>query len=279
MNETTTASAPEILVFGEILFDLFPDRACCGGAPLNLAVHLTRLGENVGLISAIGNGTLGVKAKKILAEQNISRSMIATVKYLTGSVNITLDEAKIPSYHFCGDCAYDHIPMPANLPTEARMLCFGTLAQRSVESRETLAMIRSRVNAPVFVDVNLRQDYYSREILENSLLDADIVKINDEELTAIAGIFGFAETPEAMAEYFHVTNVIETMGASGCRIWEDGKTCYIPASPAEVVSTVGAGDAFSAGYLHCRLQGADMAEAAAFAGELAARTTEIPGAF
>ncbi|MBO5762976.1 MAG: carbohydrate kinase, partial [Lentisphaeria bacterium] len=149
MNQSNANPVPEILIFGEILFDLFPDRACCGGAPLNLAVHLTRLGENVGLISAIGNGALGVKAKKILTEQQISRSMVATVKYLTGSVNITLDDAKVPTYHFCGDCAYDHIPLPANLPQEAKMLCFGTLAQRSPESRETLAQIRKMVDAPV----------------------------------------------------------------------------------------------------------------------------------
>ncbi|MBO5762457.1 MAG: carbohydrate kinase, partial [Lentisphaeria bacterium] len=120
---------------------------------------------------------------------------------------------------------------------------------------------------------------FSREILENSLRNADIAKINEEELNLIAGLFGFAETPEAFAEYFGVTNVVETMGASGCRIWEDGKTYYAPAHPAQVVSTVGAGDAFSAAYLHSRLQGADAAEAADHAGALAARITEIPGAF
>lgn len=268
-----------ILSFGEVLFDVFEDGARLGGAPLNLAVHLHRLGVEASLVSAVGQDTLGDVAIQEIVREGLPTDHIARVPQPTGTVTVTLDEAKVPAYNFLRNCAYDYIPVPKMDLSELDLFCFGTLAQRGEASRGTLRKLLGEVTCKIFCDVNLRQDFYSKEILEHSLSAADLVKLNDDELPVIASLFGLEPAGSAVAERFGLETVILTLGPDGCEIWDGGKTFVSPAYPAEVVSTVGAGDAFSAGFLfHC-LSGHRVEIAAAEGNRLAAEVAAIPGAF
>ena len=270
---------PRIISFGEVLFDVFEDGPLLGGAPLNLAVHLHRLGARVQLISAVGQDELGNRAIRQIEPEGLSTSCIARVPQPTGAVAVTLDEAKVPSYRFLSDCAYDFIPKPDMEFKNADLFCFGTLAQRGEISRNTLISLIAQMTCRVFCDVNLRQDFYSREILEHSLEAADLIKLNEEELPAIASLFGIAPDCAELAERFHLETVILTLGPKGCQIYHRGRNFSSPAYPVEIVSTVGAGDAFSAGFLYSMLTG-DSPEVAAMKGnQLAAKAAAIPGAF
>ncbi len=154
-----------ILVFGEILFDVFEQDARLGGAPLNLAVHLHRLGAETTLISAVGQDRPGDDAIRKIADEGIDTGRIARVSHPTGRVNVTLDKAKIPSYCFLPECAWDFIPVPSDIPVTPDLFCFGTLAQRGEVSRGTLRTLLAGLECKKFCDVNLRQNFYSKSIL------------------------------------------------------------------------------------------------------------------
>ncbi len=269
----------QIYSFGEVLFDLLPDGPHLGGAPLNLAVHLHQLGVETHLISAVGDDPLGTAALAGIVEQGLSTEYVATVPQPTGTVAVTLDAAKVPTYHFSENSAYDNIPVPVLADRTADLFCFGTLAQRNDISRATLKQLLSSINAPVFCDVNLRGNYYSKEILEESLNAANIVKLNEDELPCIAALFGFPSECGAFAERFQVETVILTLGPAGCLVLSDGHEVRSPAFPAKVVSTVGAGDSFSAAFLYHLLSGHGVEEAAAAGNRLAAEVASRPGAF
>ncbi len=269
----------QVISFGEVLFDVFEDGARLGGAPLNLAVHLRRLGAEVELISAVGRDSLGERALREIREQNLSCNSIAQVEQPTGTVDVKLDAHKVPSYHFALDTAYDHIPKPETLPEAVDLFCFGTLAQRNEISRHTLRMLLARNKARIFYDVNLRQNFHSKEILADSLEAAQMAKINEEEFPYLVKLFGLENSLEALARRFKLETIILTLGAAGCRIRHGISEFNAPPQPAKVVSTVGAGDAFSAAFLYTLLTGGTPEEAAEAGNRLAARTTEIPGAF
>ncbi len=278
-TENNTMASLKILSFGEILFDCFGDDAHLGGAPLNLAVHLQRLGAEVTLVSAIGRDPLGDRALEIITREKLSADGIARVSQPTGTVSVTLDKDGVANYIFSTDSAYDHIPVPQNLPGEFDLFCFGTLAQRAPESRNTLKTLLAQTRARVFYDVNLRQNFFSPEILSESLRAADLVKLNEDELPAIAEIFALPPTPEAIAEHFHIDTVILTLGPQGCQILHQGETTVSPAFPTQVVSTVGAGDSFSAAFLHSLLTGLPTPTAARNGNRLASQIAAIPSAF
>ena len=163
-----------IVSFGEVLFDIFDDGARLGGAPLRRAVHLHRLGVESLLVSAVGQDTLGDVAIQEIAREGLPVDHVARVPQPTGSVTVSLNEAKVPAYRFLRDCAYDYIPVPKLDLSELDLFCFGTLAQRGEASRSTLRRLLSGIRCRVFCDVNLRQDFYSKEILEHSLAAADV---------------------------------------------------------------------------------------------------------
>jgi fructokinase len=270
---------PKIICFGEILFDLFEDGAHLGGAPLNLAVHLHRLGAQVQLISAIGQDELGDKAIRQITREGLSTSCIALLPQPTGTVTIKLDEAKVPSYSFLSDCAYDFIPEPEIKLENPDLFCFGTLAQRGEVSRNTLIKLLKKMSCRIFCDVNLRQNFYSREILERSLNAADLVKLNEDELPVIASLFGIVPDCAILAERFCLETIILTLGPEGCEIHHLGRSFSSPACLTEIVSTVGAGDAFSAAFLYSMLSEEPMETAAMKGNRLAAEVASIPSAF
>ena len=269
----------KVLLFGEVLFDVFPDGARLGGAPLNLAIHLHRLGAEAMLLSAVGEDELGDRALREIVRQGVDTTRIVRVPRPTGSVKVTLDEAKIPSYCFLSDCAYDFIPRPEMDFSGFDLFCFGTLAQRGASSRSTLRKIFPGISCKIFCDVNLRQNFYSKEILEESLRISHLAKLNDEELEVISRLFGIAPQLDAVAERFQLETVILTLGPQGCEVWNEGRSVFSPACPAEVVSTVGAGDAFSAGFLYHYLSGSGIEIAAQAGNQLAAKVASLPGTF
>lgn len=262
---------PAVLVFGEIIWDVYPDRSCIGGAPLNFAAHFVREGGSAALLSAVGRDALAAPALEFLQKNGVDTRFISATDYPTGRCDVTLSEAGIPSYFVVPNVAYDHIPTDHSLPDAAKkhgydVLCFGTLAQRG-ESRHALEFLLEKGDfCEIFCDVNLRPNCYDAGSVANCLENATILKISDEEEPLLRTIAGYlpdhvpiAEMPEALfARHPQLRSVVLTCGERGAILYRRGcAPLSVPAAPATVVSTVGAGDSFGAAFLYHTLMGDD----------------------
>ena len=240
-----------LIVFGEILWDVFGDEKKIGGAPFNFAAHCRKLGMNVDIVSAVGNDELGNMAISTVKKLNLNTKYIQTVDYKTGHCLVTLHDGT-PSYNLVENVAYDNIPMPENLCLDADAFYFGTLAQRNPKSKETLQNLLKGNYKEVFFDINIRQNYYSSELIDSSLHKTTILKVSREEI----GVFGINGTPEEICDalsskYNNLKLIIVTLDADGSFLY-DAKSqniLYSPKPISKVVSTVGAGDSFSACFL------------------------------
>ena len=287
----------DVVAFGEILWDVIDGVPHIGGAPFNFAAHAARCGLKSSIVSAVGDDELGRRALAEAERLGVDVSMVGVLPSLpTGTVNVTLADG-IPSYEIVRPVAWDEITGdaaawgPAALPCNdgragsplpavdvPRAFYFGTLAQRSSVSAATLgSLLHTCASSLVFFDVNLRQDYWSGELVENGLAFTDILKVNDDEMRTL----GFA--PESLfARFPRLKTVVETRGAAGCRVTSrDGEAFDSPAvADGPVVDTVGAGDSFSAAFLAAVLRGECLASAAEagnrLAGKVAARAGAIP---
>ena len=274
----TAHNPPRVVSFGEILFDVIGGVPYLGGAPLNLAAHLKKQGAETTLISAVGNDPLGKDALEQIGKLGLDTGTIAVLDdFPTGTVTVMLDERKVAAYDFAMDTAYDHIPVPG-FDTEVDLFCFGTLAQRSPESRGTLARLREMLDCLFFYDVNLRQDFYSKEIIVESLYSADIVILNEDEFPVLAAMFGLPDDPEELRRRFGLQMVLLTLGPEGCDLYSSGGVIHSPAVPVKVVSTVGAGDSFSSAFLYHYLTGSTLNEALTAGNQLAAKIAGQKGA-
>ncbi len=255
---------PAVLVFGEIIWDVYPDKACIGGAPLNFAAHFVREGGAAALLSAVGKDDLAAPALEFLTKNGVDTKFISAVDYPTGRCDVTLSAAGIPSYYVVPDVAYDHIPADQSVAARAEdegydVLYFGTLAQRG-ESRQALELLLREGNfRAIFCDVNLRPDCYDAKSVANCLENATILKISDEEEPLLRKVAGYLpegapveDAPTALfGEYLQLEAVILTRGEQGATLYRRGCTpLSVPAAPAKVVSTVGAGDSFGAAWLY-----------------------------
>ena len=178
---------PVIVGIGELLWDVLPTGKRAGGAPVNFVYHATQLGAEGYAISAVGNDLAGTEILQELDKNGIGHS-IATVDYPTGTVLVELNKG-IPTYNIVEGVAWDHIPLTEeaiNIVKKADAVCFGTLAQRNPESRKTLNTLLSYApkSAMRFFDINIRQKYYSEELIKDLLQQANVFKLNDEELAA-----------------------------------------------------------------------------------------------
>ena len=287
----------DIVAFGEILWDVIDGVPHIGGAPFNFAAHAARCGLKSAIVSAVGDDGLGRRARTEAERLGVDVSMVGVHPSLpTGTVNVTLAHG-IPSYEIVRPVAWDeitgdaaawgHAALPCNdgragspLPAVdvLRAFYFGTLAQRSPVSAATLGrLLDACASSLVFFDVNLRQDYWSAELVERGLAHTDILKVNDDEMRTL----GFA--PESLFDRFpRLKTVVETRGAAGCRVTSrDGEAFDSPAiADGPVVDTIGAGDSFSAAFLAAVLRGESLASAAEagnrLAGKVAARAGAIP---
>ncbi|HHO47919.1 MAG TPA: carbohydrate kinase, partial [Desulfobacteraceae bacterium] len=239
------------IIFGEVLFDCFPDgREIPGGAPFNVAWNLQALGMPSLFISRIGADPQGTK----IVESMNSWSM--TTRYLqvdrsrpTGRVMVTLRDGE-PHFEILADQAYDHIAadLPA-LPGPPAFLYHGSLALRSPVNRKTLAQLKKQYPCPLFIDVNLRAPWWSRDHVLSLLEDATWLKLNDHELRALfPDSNDIAGSCRMLLDRFHLKGIFVTRGAKGAIVVTgDSEPCSVtPENPAGVVDTVGAGDAFSA---------------------------------
>jgi len=258
----------KVLSFGEILWDLYPDRKCLGGAPLNFAAHLAKHGEDAYMLSAVGADPLGEAAIEQIRNWGVHADFIARcTEKQTGRCVVTLDEKSVPSYNLLEDVAYDHISC-GKITDTFDVLYFGTLALRGNENRAVLAeLLKKYCFREVFVDVNIRPPFYCAETVRFAVENATILKVSAEELPFLYDMLGMADTLsyEAFAKelartYDGLNCVIVTLGEKGAYVLECSNqtehTCGC--SEVEVKSTVGAGDSFSAAFLSRYMGGEEL---------------------
>lgn len=262
----------KVVGIGEALWDVLPDGKKLGGAPANFAYHVGQFGLPSCVVSAIGSDNLGRELIQALEEKHLNYE-IATVDYPTGTVAVEVDAAGIPSYDITRDVAWDHIPVTDDLMELAgntAAVCFGSLAQRSPESRATIMSfidaIPAENSALIVFDANLRQDFHTPEILIESMRKSNVLKINDEELVMLARML---ELPDAtdeeicriIMERYGLRILILTCGVNGSHVFTADETSFLPTPKVEVADTVGAGDSFTAAFIASLLRGRSIAEA------------------
>jgi fructokinase len=282
-----TQKRPVVVGLGEILWDVFPEGKQLGGAPLNFSHHCAQLGAEAYPVSAVGADADGMEIRQILAAKNLPDLHVQTdPAHPTGRVNVTLRDGK-PTYEILRDVAWDYIRVDENLrnfAARADAACFGSLAQRNSASREAIHAFLDamRPEALRIFDINLRQDFYNREIIESSLRRANILKLSDEELPVLAAMFDLPGDASAqlhrLRELFDLRLVAYTRGGSGSLLLNASETSDHPGLPTEVIDTVGAGDSFTATLCTGLLQNLPLAEINTRANRVAAFVCSQAGA-
>ena len=260
---------PIIIGIGELLWDVLPTGKKAGGAPINFVYHASRLGAESYAVSAVGNDPLGDEIMAEIDKIGIGH-IIPRVEYPTGTVLVELKDG-IPNYTIIEGVAWDHIPLTEEmkqLAKKADAVCFGTLAQRSETSRETIQALLSFVAEDAYriLDVNIRQHYYSKEIIVSSLRNCNVFKINDEELLLMKRIFDIEGKKEADAcqwfvETFNLKYMILTAGSDYSAIYTHNDVSRVKTSKVKVADTVGAGDSFTGAFISSILAGQTLEEA------------------
>ena len=231
------------LVFGEILYDRFPDRTCLGGAALNFAWNLRQLGFPVAMISAVGRDDLGQQARDFLTRADIDQQWVADRDEPTGTVDVFLQDGQ-PSYTIRSGVAWDYIETMPPLDQPPDLIYYGTAAQRSPANRPGLEHLLAANPRHRFFDVNLRQDAYAEETVLFGLEAATIVKLNDDEWEQVRKIAAVA-APADFITRFELDCLAITLGAKGAQLHFPKTSFEKRLEPVPVVDAVGAGDAFS----------------------------------
>jgi fructokinase len=270
-----------VIGLGEALFDCLPTGRKLGGAPANFAYHVSQFGFDSCAISAIGKDELGQEIIDTFDKVGL-HYCLPKVDFPTGTVQVTLNDKGIPQYEICLGVAWDNIPLTDELlaiAKEAKAVCFGSLAQRSATSRATINAMLEAMPADTLkvFDINLRQSWYSAEVIENSLKHSNILKINDEELDVVAPMLLNVEVnPEQLIatdkektlqvcrqliEGYALDMVILTCGTNGSYVITKDEYSFVPTPKVEVADTVGAGDSFTGSFIAKLLQGASIKDA------------------
>jgi len=274
-----------IVGIGEILWDMLPSGKALGGAPANFAYHAGRLGEEGWAVSAVGDDALGRDILELVASKGL-HSMIAVTDKPTGTVQVELDDRGVPAYSIMEDVAWDNIPFTPEmeeLAKRADAVCFGSLVQRMNSRSSVMRFIRAmRPDALKVFDINLRQHYYSCEVIVESLMLADILKINDEEIRIVAGMLGLSDDAvtacRELIGSFGLRLVILTKGPEGSEVITADKVIPQGVDDVEIVDTVGAGDSFTAAFTVAYLRGDTLAEAQRLASATASYVCSRKGA-
>lgn len=267
-----------IICFGEALWDLLPAGKIAGGAPMNVAFHANIFGLQASLISRVGADELGRELLDILTKKGIPTNLIQLDHTLpTGIVNVALDVNGSPSYEIVQPAAWDYIHQTDEAKKEvsaASALVFGSLACRTNCSRETLLELLEIAPLRVF-DLNLRPPFFSKELLEELLLKANLVKMNDYELDTIANWHGIdgkeAEKMDFIKKHYRLDALLVTLGANGAMLQNDQGLFSQTGFKVNVQDTIGSGDAFLGAFLSKALAGASAEESL--------KTACIAGAF
>lgn len=261
-----------VVGMGEALWDVLPEGKKIGGAPANFAYHVSQFGLPSCVVSAVGDDALGKEIIDNLRSKGLNL-LIDTVPYPTGTVQVEIDQAGIPQYDIKENVAWDNIPYTeklAELATKTRAVCFGSLAQRNIVSRETINKFLDAIpkaNNPLVVfDVNLRQGFYNKDILCNSMEHCNILKINDEELVTVSRMFGYPgidlqDKCWILLGKYNLKMLILTCGINGSYVFTPGKVSFQPTPKVDVADTVGAGDSFTGAFIASILKGKSVEEA------------------
>ncbi len=277
-----------IIGLGEALWDMLPEGKKLGGAPANFAYHAGQFGLCTLAVSALGEDKLAVETIEAL-EQNGLKYIMPRVPYATGTVLVTLTGEGIPTYEIKENVAWDNIPFTAEVEEAARncrAVCFGSLAQRNIVSRQTIQQFLDATpkDCLKICDINLRQQFYSKDILETSFKRCNILKINDEELVVVSRMFGYQELDDAkiceqMVKDYDLQMLVLTCGTNGSYVFTaNGEKSYQPTPKVEVADTVGAGDSFTGSFCAAILNGKPVAEAHRIAVEVSAYVCTQNGA-
>lgn len=278
-----------VVGMGEALWDVLPEGKKIGGAPANFAYHVSQFGLPSCVVSAVGNDALGKEIVENFTSKGLNQ-LIAEVPYPTGTVQVEIDPAGVPQYDIKENVAWDNIPYTEaldELAKNTKAVCFGSLAQRNIVSRETInsfldAMPKSDESLVVF-DVNLRQGFYTKDILCNSMKRCNILKINDEELVTVSRMFGYPgidlqDKCWILLGKYNLKMLILTCGINGSYVFTPGNVSFQPTPKVEVADTVGAGDSFTAAFIASILKGKTVAEAHALAVQTSAFVCTKKGA-
>jgi fructokinase len=246
----------KVVGIGEVLWDLMPAGKQLGGAPANFAHHARALGAEAVVITRVGEDDLGREILERFKQSEIDAGVVQIdANKPTGTVAVTLRDGGVPHFTISEDVAWDWIA-PTDLALkvvgEADAICFGSLAQRSPVSRASIQQLMAAAPAKALriFDINLRQHFYSREIIEHSLRLANVLKLNDTELPVLATMFELGSHPkeqiQGLSELFELQLVALTRGPQGSLLYQGGQWSQHLSQPVQVVDTVGAGDAFTA---------------------------------
>jgi len=277
-----------IVGLGEALWDMLPEGKKLGGAPANFAYHAGQFGLDTMAISALGDDKLGDETIAAL-KQNGLNYLMPRVPYATGTVLVTLTGNGIPTYEIKENVAWDNIPFNAEIEEVARncrAVCFGSLAQRNVVSRKTIQQFLDAApnDCLKICDINLRQQFFSKEVLEESFRRCNILKINDEELVVVSRMFGYQELDDAkvcqqIVKDYDLQMLVLTCGTNGSYVFTaDGRQSFQPTPKVEVADTVGAGDSFTGSFCAAVLNGKPIEEAHRIAVEVSAYVCTQHGA-
>ena len=277
-----------IVGLGEALWDMLPEGKKLGGAPANFAYHAGQFGLDTMAISALGDDKLADETIAAL-KQNGLNYLMPRVPYATGTVLVTLTGNGIPTYEIKENVAWDNIPFNAEIEEVARncrAVCFGSLAQRNVVSRKTIQQFLDAApnDCLKICDINLRQQFFSKEVLEESFRRCNILKINDEELVVVSRMFGYQELDDAkvcqqIVKDYDLQMLVLTCGTNGSYVFTaDGRQSFQPTPKVEVADTVGAGDSFTGSFCAAVLNGKPIEEAHRIAVEVSAYVCTQHGA-
>lgn len=277
-----------VVGMGEALWDVLPEGKKIGGAPANFAYHVSQFGLNSRVVSAVGDDKLGMEILDNFREKKLN-AMVEIVPYPTGTVQVELDAEGVPCYDIKEGVAWDNIPYtPAleDLAKHTKAVCFGSLAQRSVVSRDTINRFIDAMSAEdtlKIFDINLRQGFYTKEILCNSFSKCNILKINDEELVTVSRMFGYPgidlqDKCWILLAKYNLKMLILTCGVNGSYVFTPGNVSFVETPRVEVADTVGAGDSFTAAFVSSILSGLSIGEAHKLAVETSAYVCTQNGA-
>lgn len=278
----------KIVGIGEIVWDMLPAGKQLGGAPVNFVYFAKQLGADAVPVSAVGSDELGEETVCKLTDAGLNPRLIQRNGLPTSRVLITLDSHGIPNYEIVEGVAWDAIEYTdeaAQAVSKADAICWGSLAQRSEKSRSAILKLidRAKEDCLKVFDINIRQHYYSKDTICESLKRADILKLNEDELPLVSDILGLDGSDEqkihSLIVDWSLQSVIFTQGARCSEIFgRDGLMSHIDTPRVKVTDTVGAGDSFTAAYITCRMNGKSVTEAHGTAVRISAFVCTMNGA-
>ena len=261
-----------VVGLGEVLWDVLPEGKKLGGAPANFAYHAGQFlgSDNTIAISALGEDALAEETIEALREHNLN-DLLPRVPYPTGTVQVTLAEGGIPTYDIKENVAWDNIPFDddiAAIARNCRAVCFGSLAQRNIVSRTTIQKFLDATpdDCLKIFDINLRQQFFTKEIIQESIRRCNILKINDEELVLIGRMFGYPGLDIEnkcwlILGKYNLDMLVLTCGTNGSYVFTPGAVSFQETPKVTVADTVGAGDSFTGSFVGSILNGKSVPEA------------------